>query len=831
MRKTTFSFKSALMLLFCAVMCFALAFSSGAADEEHTHILGEWEITVSATCQSKGIKQKACLIDGCDFVVETEIQKDSSNHVIDESSWVLDVPASCEDRGRYKAECLYCDGAEYKFTEKLGHTFSDDAWEIVKEPVCAEGEDYVTGVRQQKCSTCHFIITESYDAEHQWQPETQWVLLSHATCTKPASYNVACKICGHTKVVFGTELASHSFTGEAYYITAPTCTDDGVGIDICDVCGEIVIGMTIPADEKYHDYDFDDMRKTSAGKPYFNANGFNEFACKNCNAYVEVRYEEYCNHSFITEDNESYSFYKPQIKANATCTSEGVVEKYCLDCEKYISLSTPKQADGHDLAETIILKAPTCTEKGLQMTACNLNYGHVIYEDIAPTGHNYREDEWETVKRATCIENGLQLRYCKTCQADIEQEIVFESGLEVEPYEYRHFHNIDLSTENVTKQATCTETGLVEYYCSLCDKTITFTLPEHYSTLIVNTLYKAVEPTCYLEGAKYFKCKLCSEEITEIIPIDLENGHSYSVETQATCQQDGTLSCLRSKRHATTYSDPEAHIWGEWSVDKKATCTANGQQSHICTLCTASATETIEATGHTPGRLVNTTGYNCVEGGYKALYCANCPAHLENQYVEPEDSHTITTGWYFVNSDENCKTGGVVARNCDKCSYKETKATEPGEHIAYFIYDTVAATCTTGGYDKALCVCSAEIKANETAPTGHTWATKVEGIEPSCTLEGLAAVKCCVSCQTLTGGEILPALGHDFEPSETEGVEGTCTRCGVHNVGTDGEGETITCDCMCHSNNFIVRIYYKIVTFFNKLIGKKQLCECGIAHY
>ncbi len=830
MKKTTFRVKSALLLCLCVAMCFALAVFSS-AEEEHTHILSEWEITTAATCQANGVKQKSCLVEGCDFSVTEVIPKDSSNHIIDEASWEIDIPESCEERGRYKAKCLYCDGVEYKYTEALGHTFSDDAWEIIKEPVCAEGEDYVTGVRQQKCSTCHYIITENYDVEHQWQPETQWVLLSAATCTKPASYNVACKICGHTKVVFGTELAEHTFTGEPYYITPPTCAENGVGIDTCDVCKEIIVGITVPADEKYHEYNFEDMRKTSDGKPYFNAYGFNEFACKHCDAYVQVRYEEYSNHNFITEDNESYSFYQPKIKANATCTTEGIVEKYCLDCKDYITLATPKQSDGHDWGETVVLKVPTCTEKGLQITTCNLNYGHVIYEELEPTGHNFREDRWEIVKHATCQENGLELRYCKTCRKDIEQEIIHETGLEAEPYEYRHHHKIDLASENVIKKATCQETGLVEYYCSLCEETITFILPEHYSTLVVNTLQKDVEPTCFLEGSKHFKCKLCSEEITEMIPVDLENGHDYSIETKATCQSEGALSCLRSKRHSTSYSDPEAHVWGDWTTDKKVTCTQDGQQTHTCTLCSYSESETIEAKGHTPGKLVNTANYNCVEGGYKALYCANCSAHLENQYVEPIKSHTITTGWYFVNPEENCKTGGIVARNCDKCTYRETKVTRQGEHIAYIIIDTVPATCIDSGYDIALCVCSEEIRANETAPKGHTWATKIAGIEPSCTLEGVAEVKQCVTCNTLIGGKILPALGHDFVGSGAEAVEGTCSRCGVHNVGKDEEGATITCKCMCHSDNFIVKIYYKIVTFFNKFLGRNQVCECGALHY
>ena len=51
------------------------------------------------------------------------------------------------------------------------------------------------------------------------------------------------------------------------------------------------------------------------------------------------------------------------------------------------------------------------------------------------------------------------------------------------------------------------------------------------------------------------------------------------------------------------------------------------------------------------------------------------------------------------------------------------------------------------------------------------------------------------------------------------------------NVGKDEEGATITCKCMCHSDNFIVKIYYKIVTFFNKFLGRNQVCECGALHY
>lgn len=36
--------------------------------EEHTHIYGEWEIIENATEDTPGIKQRKCLVEGCDHV-------------------------------------------------------------------------------------------------------------------------------------------------------------------------------------------------------------------------------------------------------------------------------------------------------------------------------------------------------------------------------------------------------------------------------------------------------------------------------------------------------------------------------------------------------------------------------------------------------------------------------------------------------------------------------------------------------------------------------------------------------------------------------------------
>lgn len=99
--------------------------------------------------------------------------------------------------------------------------------------------------------------------------------------------------------------------------------------------------------------------------------------------------------------------------------------------------------------------------------------------------------------------------------------------------------------------------------------------------------------------------------------------------------------------------------------------------------------------------------------------------------------------------------------------------------------DTIAPTCTEGGYDVekcSLCQATRNVANNNTA-TGHNW-TKGEAVAPTCTEEGYTP-QTCSGCSETGKTDIQNALGHVFNEDEK------CTRCGALDTSPsmpNGEG-------------------------------------------
>lgn len=158
-------------------------------------------------------------------------------------------------------------------------------------------------------------------------------------------------------------------------------------------------------------------------------------------------------------------------------------------------------------AETIIVKCPHleteekitkeqgCESNGTKQVVC-LECGEVVEEIVLPAlGHKY--ETWEVTKNATCIESGVETSCCENCGKADTREIPALGHKEV-----------------VMKavKPTCIETGLTEgTSCSVCGEIITRqeVLPANGHTIVND---EAVVPTCtekgYTEGSY---CSACGE--------------------------------------------------------------------------------------------------------------------------------------------------------------------------------------------------------------------------------------------------------------------------------------------------------------------------------
>ena len=72
----------------------------------------------------------------------------------------------------------------------------------------------------------------------------------------------------------------------------------------------------------------------------------------------------------------------------------------------------------------------------------------------------------------------------------------------------------------------------------------------------------------------------------------------------------------------------------------------------------------------------------------------------------------------------------------------------------------------------------------------------------------------CIGCSHHEVNEI-PAKGHSFDGD-------ICTEC--------GESRAADCSCNCHKSG-IVRLFFKIILFFQRIFKSNKECKCGIYHY
>ena len=118
--------------------------------------------------------------------------------------------------------------------------------------------------------------------------------------------------------------------------------------------------------------------------------------------------------------------------------------------------------------------------------------------------------------------------------------------------------------------------------------------------------------------------------------------------TPATCTEsgltDGHLCLICGQVHGQEVLDALGHDFGEWTVEKAATCTEDGLESRTCSRCQETEERTIQALGHTP-ELRDAKDADCTQDGYTGdTYCSVCGQLLTRGQVIPAKGHDYQDG-------------------------------------------------------------------------------------------------------------------------------------------------------------------------------------------
>ena len=225
----------------------------------------------------------------------------------------------------------------------------------------------------------------------------------------------------------------------------------------------------------------------------------------------------------------------------------------------------------HVYEPKIIIPA-TCMEAGVVKNICKL-CGDNYTEEIKATGHKEVKD---AAVAATCEKAGKsEGSHCSVCNEVIkEQKEVPALG-----------HDWDAG--KITKEATCTETGVKTYTCTKCQKTKT---EEIKATGHKEVKDAAVAATCEKAGkTEGSHCSVCSKVIKAQKEVPAL-GHSWDagkITKAATCTETGvkTYTCTRCQKTKTEEIKATGHKFSAWKTSSKATIYSPAKQTRECTSC------------------------------------------------------------------------------------------------------------------------------------------------------------------------------------------------------------------------------------------------------
>ena len=464
-------------------------------------------------------------------------------------------------------------------------------------------------------------------------------------------------------------------------------------------------------------------------------------------------------------------------KKEATCKAEGYTgDTYCTDCETKVSSGQAIPKIDHTWDNGKVTTEATCEHTGVRTYTCSV-CGETKEEETPKTDHTY--DDGTVTKKPTCIETGIKTYTCTVCQKTKTEEIPATG----------HQH-IEIRNK---KEATCIETGYTgDTYCKDCGTKLSS--GEVISKKAHDYEVKdRQEPTCTTDGYVLSVCKVCRDEKQEILPA---TGHQHTEirnKKEATCKDKGYTGDVYCKDCGEKLSDGKTiaktteHTWDGGKVTKAATCTEKGVKTYTCTVCGATKTEEIAATGHQHTEVRNKVEATCTKEGYSGdVYCTDCGTKLSSGTEIARKAHEYEER---ERNEANCKRNGYILFVCKVCGDEKREVLPKTDHQHTEIRNKEEATCTEGGYtgDTYCTDCGEKLSSGkETPATGHIHIGYLGKKEATCENDGYTGDAYCKDCGiTLKIGKNIPALGHTWEKksviSPTYTKKGTityiCKRC------------------------------------------------------
>ncbi|MBQ8028843.1 MAG: hypothetical protein IJ262_05505 [Clostridia bacterium] len=343
--------------------------------------------------------------------------------------------------------------------------------------------------------------------------------------------------------------------------------------------------------------------------------------------------------------------------------------------------------------------------------------------------------------------------------------------------------------------------------------------------------------TCTQDGVKTYNCAVCGKEAIATETINKISGHEFTGDFVVKVDgKDGThyKKCIRFDECRTygfngVANNCEAHNWDKDNsgvVDAKdgvvttaPGCLTEGVRQYSCTLCSATYTEPVAATGHqnvtkTDAKDVtmlcggdgNVAFWSCADCG-KIYLDENCSTEVSDYTDNDGDSipdvletkgpeHDFTGSVKIVNASKdgshnfrckNCGEYGIVDENGNKI-LGGTEAHKWNDGVV-----TKEASCIANGEKTYTCSVCTQTYTETLPKVAHDMA-KIDAVEAKCGVPGNNEYYYCETCKdyfkdkegttkTTVKGETIPALVHtagNHKDTDTLFSKATCMGAAVY---------------------------------------------------
>ncbi len=501
-------------------------------DPNHHHSFVEEFVINAPTCTRDGSAIgfcKACHIRDITVVLP------ATGHNIENVTWTVETPATCEAAGyRYKL-CSVCD-------EKA-----------VEETPAATGHDWEAGT--PVAPTCqadgYTLYTCANDPTHTKNDDIVKFQEPAAPKDWYETYEAA-------KAAHPGLAAEDAGT----VLRKGHCTLVGLTIYICSECERNVLvrfGETTGDGKHVDPGTYSGANEKAAMAPTCTEAGWTAaYTCSRCETFIESTPIEALGHDVVTDEAK-----------DPTCTETGLTEgSHCTRCGVLVA-QEEIPALGHDWTEATCEAPKTCDR-------CDLTESKAL-------GHDYRIIDERT---GNCELYGYKHYGCVNCQDKTTKEYALEY---IDSYVAAIGHDYVLN-EELSTPATCTETGIDMYICGNCQDED----PRETAALgHINEAEETIKESCTdtTEDRYCVRCKTeiekphSAEKTVDVAATCKEYGYTLKY----------CLDCGWSEISNVDGTYLADHTWGDWIVTTPPTQTEKGEETSTCSVCDDTRTQEIPA--------------------------------------------------------------------------------------------------------------------------------------------------------------------------------------------------------------------------------------------